>query len=69
MMLAMHGVVVECIFAEDCCEMMGCIVMATWWLACGVRGCLLVFGLILGVFTYILLRGSVPLLQLGVELV
>ena len=32
-MLAMLGVVVECIFAEDCCEMMGCVVMATWWFA------------------------------------
>jgi hypothetical protein len=37
-MMMMHGVVVECIFAEDCCEMMGCVVMATWWFAYDVRG-------------------------------
>lgn len=37
MIVMMHGVVVECIVAEDCCEMMGCVVMATWLL------CLLVF--------------------------
>ena len=52
MMLAMqHGVVVECIFAEDCCEMMGCVVMATWFacVLCFVFGVwCLVFGLMGG---------------------
>lgn len=53
MMLAMHGVVVECIFAEDCCEMMGCVVMATWCLLCvGVWFDCLILG---GIYVHLLL--------------
>lgn len=59
LVMMMHGVLVECIFAEDCCEMMGCVVMASWLVCVLVLVlCLVDFGGYLRTFTA---KWSVPL--------